>query len=307
MNTSTFKQAGPFSAIEVVQRGNRFLLCAIQASQLGNLCGGLRDAPTRSTAPEALGIGQSDDLKALVETLESSAFAEDVNRVASDSYQPGDPYQRLLDRTRARAIVAYLRTEDALLPNGIILAANDGVLINKGTGNQVSVEWEGADIVYPFNIIDGQHRVEGLKLLAMESPADFADFQVPAAILLDLPFYSQAELFATINGEQKKVNKSQLFDLLGYRPVNDPQLNEKAYRGEMAVQRFCHHAVKVLNTSQKSPWHGRIKMRGSGAGIVTQAALVDHLTAYCHPKKLGQIPAICLFFSHLFKPQTWLA
>ncbi len=108
---------------------------------------------------------------------------------------------------------------------------------------------------------------------------------MPVCLLLELPFYLQAELFAVINGKQKPVPRSRIYDLLGYRPIKNTELREKAYKGELAIHRFCHLAVRVLNNTQKSPWHNRIKMRGSSPGIVTQAAMVDHLASLLIPKK----------------------
>lgn len=85
-----------------------------------------------------------------------------------------------------------------------------------------------------------------------------------------------------------------------YLPLADAELRRKAYLGEMAVHRFCHHAVRVLNTSTKSPWRGRIKMRGTGEGVVTQAAMVDHMAAYMMPKKeradMRYVPVLCPYF-----------
>lgn len=290
METDNNESAGPFSAIDVTQGSSKFLLCSIPAGELIKLCGGLTSAPSRSTSPDGSEVEIKEDVKSLVRNLESSAFSEEVNKVQAESYDEDDPYQRLLNRNRAKAISNYLQTEDALLPNGVILAANDGVTIKRDANNAtISLEWDPSVVLQPLNIIDGQHRVEGLRLLVEEKAADvasaFSNFQVPATLLMDLPFYSQARLFATINGEQKKVNKSQIFDLLGYKPISDIALKEKAYSGEMVVLEFCHQVVKVLNTSKKSPWCGLIKMRGSGDGIVTQAAFIDHLAAITLPKK----------------------
>ncbi len=300
MKSSTKSSAGPFGVIEIAQKGSRFLVCSIAARDLSRLCGGLASSPARSTSPDSLGISNAKDIKALVTAVESPAFALEVSQLQADIYQAEDPYQRVLDRSRAKAISNYLKTEDALLPNGIILAANDGVDIQV-RNHEVIFEWDAEELPQPFNIIDGQHRVEGLKLLAADNDDQYGGFQVPATILIDLPFYSQAELFATINGEQKKVSKSQIFDLLGYKPVEDVKLREQAYLSEMHIQRFCHHAIKVLNASQKSPWHLRIKMRGSGEGVVTQAAFVDHLSELCAPKKARQHARFIPVLYHFLK------
>jgi hypothetical protein len=110
----------------------------------------------------------------------------------------------------------------------------------------------------------------------------------------------QAEIFAIINGKQTKVPRSRIYDLLGYRPIQDSSLKERAYRGELAINRFCHLAVRVLNSSKKSPWFRRIKMRGAGPGVVTQAAMVDHLATLVVPKKdskrLSTFPVLYTYF-----------
>lgn len=53
----------------------------------------------------------------------------------------------------------------------------------------VTLEWDGE---VPTNIIDGQHRVEALRLhLSGNGAAE--EFFVPVCILVDLPYYAQAE------------------------------------------------------------------------------------------------------------------
>ena len=99
---------------------------------------------------------------------------------------------------------------------------------------------------------------------------------------------------------QKQVSRSRIYDLLGYMPIQDPATKEQAYKGEIAIHRFCHHVVRVLNTSTKSPWHNRIKMRGSGEGIVTQAAFVTDLAHLVAPRKdkpkLARLPVFFAYF-----------
>lgn len=203
-------------------------------------------------------------------------------------------------KARVRDIARYLLEEDSILPNSIILAAREDVEVELKKDSTLVVEWKIESVQQPFSIIDGQHRVEGVNLLVMEHPDEYKDFQVAVTILVDLPFYVQAELFSVINGRQKPVSRSRIYDLLGYMPITDPDTRRKAYLGEMAVHRFCHHAVKVLNTSSKSPWRNRVKMRGTGEGVITQAALIDHLAVYLVPKKerrdMRYLPVLYSYF-----------
>jgi len=286
--------------LTVKQKDVSFFLSTIRAEEFTELCSGLRASPYRETSLDEIGVQEPEDARKLIRSLEDSAFAKEVIAAQSSSYDEEEPYQRILDKARVRDIAGHLLEEDAILPNSIILAAREEVEVKLVDDSTLEVEWETESVQQPFSIIAGQHRVEGVKLLAEERPEEYRDFQVAVTILVDLPFYIQAELFSVINGCQKPVSRSRIYDLLGYMPIADPNTRRQAYLGEMAVQRFCHHAVKVLNTSSKSPWHNRVKMRGAGEGVVTQAALIDHLAKYLVPKKdrkdMRYLPVLYLYF-----------
>lgn len=288
--------------LPVQQKDVSFYLSTVRAEELAELCAGLRASPYREVSLDEIGVQKLEDARKLVRSLEDSAFAKEVIAAQATSYDEEDPYQRILDKARVRDIARYLLEEDSILPNSIILAAREDVEVKLELekDSTLVVEWEAESVQQPFNIIDGQHRVEGVKLLVEERPEEYRDFQVAVTVLVDLPFYVQAELFSVINGRQKPVPRSRIYDLLGYMPITDPDTRRQAYLGEMAVHRFCHHAVKVLNTSSKSPWRHRIKMRGTGKGVVTQAALIDHLAAYLLPKKdrkdMRYLPVLYSYF-----------
>ncbi|CAH5676798.1 hypothetical protein AI2983V1_3241 [Enterobacter cloacae] len=63
-------------------------------------------------------------------------------------------------------------------------------------------------------IIDGQHRVAGLKA-AIEDDPSVADYQIPVAIYENLDTAHSARIFISINTEQRPAPKSLVFDLYG--------------------------------------------------------------------------------------------
>jgi DGQHR domain-containing protein len=274
--------------IPVKQKGFTLYLAVVEANKLIELCAALRLSTANENDSGVKQFDSKEEAAKLVEALSKTDFAKEVMASQEQTYDKDEPYQRILDEARARSIASYLREENAMLPNGVILATRDDVEVAVSEANgltTLTLEWDSETEEFPLNIIDGQHRIEGIKILVRDCPDDFAHFNVPVTLLVDQPFYVQAELFAVVNGRQKRVSSSRIYDLLGYLPMEDSEMRKKAYQGEMAVHRFCHHAVKVLNEAQKSPWKGRIKMRGTGPGIITQAALVDHLALYVKPKK----------------------
>lgn len=283
MNGTRRKHA--FYAVKVQQRDFVLYLSAVKGSDLSYLCEGLSSPESRERPVDGDASQMAVDAKEFVDAVSASEFASEVERIEGESYGDDNPYQRLIDEARVKTIAAYLQEDFALVPNGVVLAVDEKVACEVRERKhfaRITLDWEGG---VPLRIIDGQHRVEGLKLAMSSGHSEFGDFELPVCILIDLPFYLQAELFAVINGKQKPVPRSRIYDLLGYRPIKDKLLREKAYKGELAVHRYCHLAVRVLNSSQKSPWHSRIKMRGAGQGVVTQAAMVDHLARLVTPKK----------------------
>jgi DGQHR domain-containing protein len=289
-----------FYAVKVKQRDFVIYLSQIKGADLFRLCEPLRSPDSREKP-----IGNEkeqvvNDAKGFVEAISTSEFASEVSRIETESYGDDNPYQRFIDESRVTSIANYLKEEFALVPNSVVLAVGESVACDvkeKIHFARIKIDWvEGV----PLSIIDGQHRVAGLESLLKNGPTVFDDFELPVCILTDVPFYLQAELFAVINGKQKPVSRSRIYDLLGYRPVSDPLLREKAYKGELAIHRFCHLAVRVLNNAKTSPWHERIKMRGAGPGVVTQAAMVDNLARLVTPKKnvstVLTFPVLCKYF-----------
>lgn len=289
--------------LPVKQKGFTFFVSKLAASEIGVLCAGLKVTGQRTISLKEVGAEDPEDVMKWVKSLEPSLLLRDLGGDELDNYEENEPYQRILDYARVKEIARYLGEPNAFLPNSLILATAEEVevaLVEEG--RKLKVTWDDAQGELPFNIIDGQHRVEGVKLFAKNNADSFDVFDVSVTVLVDVPFYVQAELFAVINGRQKRVPRSRIYDLLGYMPISDPSVRKQAFSGEMALDRFCHYVVRVLNTSSKSPLCGRVKMRGTGEGVVTQGALVDHLAGYTTTKKyrddLRYLPILNKYFSN---------
>jgi len=130
--------------------------------------------------------------------------------------------QRAINRERLKSISDYIESPQAAFPNSIILAANYAEESNDlidGEDSRWSISGEG-DLVTllmpaPLKaaaIIDGQHRLFGFEGVGEV----FLDMPLVCAIYFDLPKAYQAWLFATINANQKPVDRSQTYELFGY-------------------------------------------------------------------------------------------
>lgn len=139
-------------------------------------------------------------------------------------------------------------------------------------------------------IVDGQHRIAGLDLLLEEvekqnikiNKSNLNDyyldqktkppyneilrevnsFEFIVTFLVDFDPYEQAEIFATVNFNQTKVNKSFYYDIFG-SSIN------------LTVEKLLHDITSHLNYKEDSPLYEKIKMLGSGVGYLSQSFIVD--------------------------------
>ncbi|HGO5293563.1 TPA: DGQHR domain-containing protein [Photobacterium damselae subsp. damselae] len=163
--------------------------------------------------------------------------------------------QRGINEKRVQDISSFALTENALFPNAIILSAN--ILSN---GELVSEDkcWyiDSNNILHvPTNepcasIVDGQHRLAGLKK-ALETGQLDSDFRVVCAIYMELMPPQQAEIFATINFNQQKVDKSLAYQLFGY----DLDSTSREYWAPDTLAIFIS---RLLNKETDSPFYDRV-------------------------------------------------
>ena len=288
------------TALPLHQPSATFYVAVVKAEELGTICRPLaRPAESglfgrETSEPIVLSEGQ---LNTLVRSLETPKFQARSIELLSE--ERGQPYQRFLDEKRAVQIARYLEQPSGLLPNSIILAVNinfdESDVVRNGGDNRLKIflpRDENSAV-----ILDGQHRVAAFRYL---DPKIRSQYELLVSFLIGIPFYQQAELFAIINGKQKPVNRSIIFDLFGYAPIGGDK-EEQLYEGLMAIARFCSHITRILNRFPESPWQSKIKMRGPGdEGIISQAAVVEYLSALVEPKtdtkRLKVLPVLYSFF-----------
>lgn len=162
--------------------------------------------------------------------------------------------QRGINDKRVDSISRYCQTQSPLFPTSIILSAN---LLHDG-GTPEKDAWyidNDSNLIIPTSaelasIVDGQHRIAGLKK-AIESGDLKYDFDLVCSIYFELPAPKQAEVFATINFNQQKVDKSLAYQLFGY----DLESEENKY---WAPDTLAIYLARLLDQENDSPLHNRI-------------------------------------------------
>ena len=85
-------------------------------------------------------------------------------------------------------------------------------------------------------IIDGQHRINGLKESGLASK-----FSLPVVFMVDLDSYQKAYVFSVINSKQVSVPSSLIYDLFALSKNRSPF-------------KTCHEITRALNRSENSPF-----------------------------------------------------
>jgi DGQHR domain-containing protein len=196
-------------------------------------------------------------------------------------------YQRLLNKGRAKKLADYIvagqETRDAFLPTSIFLATNKSISFNPAD-NTIEID---IDEIGPFNVVDGQHRVEGLKMAAEKDPR-VLEFEIPVNIAMNLSEIEQMCHFLIVNTTQKSVDegvaqriRSRLSQLLELEdiPTLPKWILNSVQKGEDEKALLY---VDFLNSENESPWNGRIRMANDeyNEGSINQKSFVRAIKKY---------------------------
>ena len=207
--------------------------------------------------------------------LREMCFSRPYERYRQDpsgSVENSSWFQRIFVKRRANPIAEFLKTQEAALPGTFVLAANyteDGkFLVDDKDAFSSDICWRARrcpteisghqDCLYELNIpsnpksamvVDGQHRLGGFK----DQSDEILSMDVPCAVYLDLPIPLQAYIFATINFNQKPVNKSLNYELFAFDIDNEKPTS-------WSPDKLAVFFSRKLNVDQASPLRGHIKI-----------------------------------------------
>ncbi len=186
--------------------------------------------------------------------------------------------QRGSDEKREKEIAVYINSSESALPNTIILGANindRGQLANESDRWYVEKVGSGCyNLIIPkkktlASVIDGQHRLNGC------SRSERTNYDLICSVYLDLPAPYHAYLFAPINANQKKVDRSLAYDLYGFSLEDEP-------RNVWSPEKFGVYLVRKMNLTEGGPLFQKILLGAqqedeSDNGIISLASVVDSI------------------------------
>lgn len=202
-------------------------------------------------------------------------------------------YQRRTEPERVKSIAKYIYTAISsnrdklpIFPTSIILAIdNEDLNFNTARDGDETTINELPDGIL---IVDGQHRMAGMEYLYkrlsnqnslfVEETTQYKvnyirEYRFNCTILVNYDLWEQARIFANVNFNQKKVNKSLFYDIYGFLPP-DKEGSSISKQNEIYL---AHKLVSFLNSNENSPFRGFVNMLGTGDGYISQAFLVEQL------------------------------
>lgn len=178
--------------------------------------------------------------------------------------------QRVLNKKRIGDIKEYV-LKGHMFVNTFIINWVDSNCVPKIMDNGTI---EIPNVFAAAQLIDGQHRLEGIKEAA-KMDATVLDKQVLVTMAINMGTKEAAQIFININSEQKPVPRSLIYDLYG---VTEDDRNFAIVRAD--------DIAKMLNENIESPYYNLIKYPGSprGKGKIDLSTVVSTLRKYVDVK-----------------------
>lgn len=223
------------------------------------------------------------DLKNIVKFTQrtSSKWADNTD----ENDESSKFYQRQTNELRVKDIKKYISSTllsndetEILFPSSMILS------IYSESNEFEKDDFNVIDFKLPTEkesclIVDGQHRMRAMfelyrelenKLYQRENLEKILDYKFNCTILVDYDIWEQAKIFASVNFNQKPVDRSLYYDIFG----EIPQSGKDEKLSDLYV---AHELGKFLNSSNKSPLKGFVKNFNSNSGFISQAFLTQQI------------------------------
>lgn len=205
---------------------------------------------------------------------------------------PGKGYQRILNEARAKRLSEHMVTACkegyAHLPTAVFLATDKELDYCEATS---TLSFDKSNVC-PFGVVDGQHRLEGLRRAA-ETDLSLKVFQLPSIIASNLDSLHQMLQFYMVNTTQVPVDPSlrqqitRIFsDTLGVRENLPFAAIPKWLQQELTLglDAKALRVVEYLNNEPSSPLRGRIHMANESPkttkGKIKQSSMVNVMKGY---------------------------
>lgn len=180
-----------------------------------------------------------------------------IERVARSEDGQLKGFQRHQVASHIRDIRDYLKRDDALLPNAVIVAFIDGVKVKDLSDGLVQVNIEAPPGLPPGFVVDGQQRLTAL------SGVDKPNFQVFVSALICKDYNELRQQFVLINNT-RPLPKTLIYELLP---------NVEGLPERFTQRKFSARIVDMLNFTRGSSLQGQVRQHTNPTGMISDTAM----------------------------------
>ena len=208
---------------------------------------------------------------------------------AQPAFQRG--YQREELQAHYNKVGRYLVADKkAILPTSILLSIRGDVVFEPLNEDSTMGYLCIPQASLPLFIVDGQHRVAGLRH-AIENLEDerATHFTLPAVIMAGMPKFDEVQQFYIVNSTSKRIKTDLAERLLTEMAEQDDTVKKDRIIGKGKA--YLLRAIKIVDilNEQAGPWEGRIQQvnkRKVGGVMITESSFNESL------KPILQVPFV---------------
>lgn len=201
-----------------------------------------------------------------------------------DATQPA--FQRGYQREELQAhynkVGRYLVADkNAILPTSILLSVRGEVTFEPLDENSTMGFLYIPEDALPLYIVDGQHRVAGLRHAVVDLEDDKArNFTLPAVIMAGMPKFDEVQQFYIVNSTSKRIKTDLAERLLTEMADQDDTVKKEKVIGKGKAHLL--RAIKIVDilNEQMGPWEGRIQQvnkRKVGDVMIAESSFTESL------------------------------
>lgn len=233
------------------------------------------DEPTVELRLPALRVRQSQDRYLYSFAVEGKQLPDftTISRVSRDDDSAIQGYQRPEVLRHINAIKQYIESDDAMIPNALVIAFDDRVRFEETPGDhQVEYSTPGTLVIpvdpsapetdRPGWIVDGQQRTAAIRDARVDS------FPVSVVAFVAQSDAEQRAQFILVNAT-KPLSKSLIYELL---PATEGELPEHLQRRQLPSR-----LVERLNYDENSPLAGLINTPTTPDGVMKDNSILRML------------------------------
>lgn len=187
-------------------------------------------------------------------------------------------YQRLPNVSRVKKLASALKGNNVDLPTAVLLSVRDAELRPKLKSSglySLTLPGNGAK---PFFVVDGQHRLEALRMVIEDDQDAFwAEYRIPAVIFFGSDQYVEMDQFHTVNSNAKSIPTDLALDLLKTRANRDDSFRKYLDDTNQSWKVVCQDLTEKV--AKQGVWNGKIRFSNQkkGSTLITSNAFVSSL------------------------------